>query len=258
MALAHDKGEHGRHVVSENADGRGRFVILCDHASNLIPAFFAGLGLSEQQKASHIAWDPGALAVARRLSQNLDAPLLWPDMSRLIIDCNRAHDAPDLIPETGEGLPVPGNAGLSPNARKLRIEQFHQPYHQAIDDLLDLRAERGQTSALVAVHSFTPVFFGKTRPWPVGIIFDKDSRLADQVIRGLRSDPGLSVGVNEPYSPADGVYFTLSTHGDKRGLESVMIEIRNDEITVEEQCLQWAERLGEILAGADVGSRSHA
>ena len=258
MALAHESGEHGRHVVTENPNGRSPFVILCDHASNFMPAEYDALGLSEEQKLSHVAWDPGALQVARAMANRLDATLIWPDLSRLIVDCNRSHDAPDLIPETAEGQPVPGNTGLPQNERQLRFERFHVPYHRAIDELLNLRAERGQTSMLVAVHSFTPVFFGEHRPWPIGIIFDKQKSLADHVIAELKSGVGLNVGVNQPYSPDDRVYYTLSTHGDGRGLPSVMIEIRSDEIRNDDECDQWADRLSNILAKAEPGGQAHA
>ena len=77
-------------VVAENPEGRGPFVILCDHASNRVPEAFQSFGFAEDALQTHIAWDPGALEVARILSAKLDAPLFWPDASRLIIDCNRA------------------------------------------------------------------------------------------------------------------------------------------------------------------------
>jgi predicted N-formylglutamate amidohydrolase len=71
-------------VVTENSGGRGDFVILCDHASNTLPPDYADLGLQPPEMASHIAWDPGALAVSRYLAERLDAPLLWPDAVRII------------------------------------------------------------------------------------------------------------------------------------------------------------------------------
>ena len=84
-------------VVVENPDGAGAFVIVCDHASNRIPEDYQSFGYAEDALQTHIAWDPGALGVARRLSATLDAPLLWPDVSRLVLDCNRAPDASSLI-----------------------------------------------------------------------------------------------------------------------------------------------------------------
>ena len=258
MALAERTGEHDDHVVTENSGGRGRFVILCDHASNKIPPSFAGLGLNAAERVTHIAWDPGALAVSRRLAERLDAPLLWPDVSRLVIDCNRAHDAPDLIAETGEGREIPGNRDLAADERRARIERFHDPYHQAVDACLDARLAAGRDCALVAVHSFTPVFRGIERPWPVGIIFNRDRGLADHVIDGLKAEEALNVGVNEPYTPADRVYTTLSRHGEARGLPAVMIEIRNDEIAAAAGQTAWADRLADILVQAPLEGRADA
>jgi predicted N-formylglutamate amidohydrolase len=251
MDLAEPSAMEQRPVVMENPDGRSRYVILCDHASNAMPSSVAMLGLSAVDIMTHIAWDPGALPVAQHLAERLDAPLLWPDTSRLIVDCNRAPDAVDLITVSGEGREIPGNVGLTPDQRQVRIDAVHEPYHAAIDALIDERAAAGGQSALVAVHSFTPVFKGEPRPWEVGIIFDKDVSLANQVIEGLRAERSLNVGINQPYSPADRVFYTLDRHGQQRGLPVVMIEIRNDEIAGVNGQKKWAERLAAILEAAE-------
>ena len=176
-------------VVAENPEGRGPFVILCDHASNRIPEAYQSFGFAEDALQTHIAWDPGALAVARLLSAKLDAPLFWPDASRLIIDCNRAADAPSLIVTESEGRPVPANRGLSEEERSRRLANIHAPFHDAIDACLTRRMSSGRPTALIAIHSFTPVYFGKARPWQIGILFDDDRRLADLLIGGLEGRP---------------------------------------------------------------------
>ena len=237
-------------IVAENPQGRGPFVILCDHASNRIPDAFQSFGFAEDALQTHIAWDRGALSVARILSAKLDAPLFWPDASRLIIDCNRASDASSLIVTESEGRPVPANRVLSKEERSRRLDHIHAPYHDEIDSCLDRRRADRRPTAVIAIHSFTPVYFGKARPWQVGILFDDDRRLADLLIGGFESDPALTVGVNEPYSPADGVYYTLRRHAQPQGLPSVMIEIRNDEISDEASQRSWAERLADILFAA--------
>jgi predicted N-formylglutamate amidohydrolase len=235
-------------VREENPDGAGVFVVVCDHASNRMPDGYGSLGLSAEDLVSHIAWDPGALQVSRTLSAMLDAPLLWPDASRLIVDCNRDVDAPDLIAVASEGRPVPGNRDIGEPERMRRLEAVHGPYHQAIDRCLERRRAAGRPTGLVAVHSFTPVYLGRSRPWPIGIVFDDDRRLSDPIIAALEADPSLTVGVNEPYSPADRVYYTLTRHARPRGLPAVMIEIRNDLIADEAGQRAWADRLGAILA----------
>jgi predicted N-formylglutamate amidohydrolase len=252
--------EHGSPVVVENPKGAGPFVIVCDHASNRIPDDYRSFGYAEDALATHIAWDPGALGVSRRLSALLDAPLLWPDVSRLIIDCNRPIDASSLIVIESEGRPVPPNRNLSQAQRDERIQGVHAPYHDAIDARLKRRLAAGVEPALIAIHSFTPVYLGKSRPWEIGIVFGEDRRLADDFIRGLQADPALTVGINQPYAPADQVYYTVERHAGPRGLPAVMIEIRNDEIGDDAGQHQWANSLGKILVAAEprLGGASHA
>jgi predicted N-formylglutamate amidohydrolase len=228
-------------------------VILCDHASNRIPEAYQSFGFAEEALQTHIAWDPGALAVARLLSAKLDAPLFWPDASRLIIDCNRAADASSLIVTESEGRPVPANRGLREEERSRRLANIHAPFHDAIDACLTRRMSSGRPTALVAIHSFTPVYFGKARPWQIGILFDDDLRLADLLIGGLQSDTALTVGINQPYSPADGVYYTLGRHAQPWGLPAAMIEIRNDEIGDAASQQGWASRLVDIVSAARPG-----
>ena len=235
--------EHRSPVVVENPEGAGPFVIVCDHASNRIPDEYRPFGFTDDGLATHIAWDPGALAVSRRLSALLDAPLLWPDVSRLVIDCNRPVDAASLIVTESEGRPVPANRNLSEAQRAERIQRVHVPYHEAIDACL----KRRHAPALIAIHSFTPVYLGKSRPWEIGIVFGDDRRLADDSIRALQADPVLTVGINQPYAPADQVYYTVERHAGPRGVPAVMIEIRNDEIGESEAQRRWADRLADIL-----------
>ena len=247
-------------VVVENPDGAGPFVIVCDHASNRIPEEYKSFGFAEDALQTHIAWDPGALAVAQLLSARLDAPLFWPDVSRLVIDCNRAPDASSLIVVEREGRKVEANRALNEEERARRLDRIHTLYHAAIDASLERRLAARLKTTLIAIHSFTPAYLGNGRPWQVGIVFDEDRRMADLLIRGLKADPALIVGVNEPYSPADHVYYTIGRHAGRHGLPAAMIEIRNDEIGDEVGQRSWADRLANILVAATPGSlaRRHA
>jgi predicted N-formylglutamate amidohydrolase len=60
----------------ELPQGRSEFLLVCDHASRLVPKALGSLGLDDAQLASHIAWDIGAAGGARQLSAALDATLL--------------------------------------------------------------------------------------------------------------------------------------------------------------------------------------
>lgn len=227
-----------------NADGSSSAVLVCDHASNRIPARLGKLGLAPVRLNDHIAWDPGAAEVARRLSVLLDAPLVLSGYSRLVIDCNRPLSNAESIAEHSAGVCVPGNAGLSPSQKSIRAETLFQAYHAAIDRLLDGRA--GRPNALLSIHSFTPVLDGRARPWHIGVSSGHDRRLADLMLGVLRRNDDLTVGDNEPYPIEDGIDYTIPFNGEGRGLPSVMIEIRQDGIRTTAGVTVWAARLAEL------------
>lgn len=233
-----------------NEGGGSPYVLVCDHASNRIPPQFGTLGLEPSDLERHVAWDPGALPVAEAMSRALDAALCASTVSRLVIDPNRPLEAPDLIAAVSEATAIPGNAELSREARADRIALAYAPYHAALDGLVSRRLAAGRETRLVAIHSFTPVYHGVSRPWQIGVIHDEDERLSAPLIAALRRVGGISVGVNEPYSPADRVYFTLEKHARARGLPCVMIEIRNDEIADAAGRERWAAILAQALAEA--------
>jgi predicted N-formylglutamate amidohydrolase len=238
-------------VLVTNARGASPFVILCDHASNRIPERYGDLGLTATERLSHIAWDPGALAVSRELSSLLDAPLVESTVSRLIIDCNRALDAPDLIWTLSERTRIAANEDLSAEERDFRIASYHRPYHGAIDVLLEARRHAGRETVVVCLHSCTPVYHGKPRPWPIGLIHGRDQRFTGRLRDALAAErPDLNIGWNEPYAALNGVTLTLEKHGDGRGLEATMIEIRNDEILAPDGVSEWAHLLARCLERA--------
>ncbi|MEE4014944.1 N-formylglutamate amidohydrolase [Roseibium sp. FZY0029] len=244
-------GEMARAVAVENAEGAGPFVFVCDHASNFFPPpYDTSLGITDADKIAHIAWDPGALGVAKGLAKSLDAPLVHTTVSRLIIDCNREENRPDLIPCLSETTQIAGNQNLSADEKTFRIGLAHRPFHDAIDKVISGRLERGLPTAVVSVHSFTPVYKGVSRPWEIGLISDRDRRLADPVLKALKAHGGLTVGDNEPYAPSDGVYYTIRRHGEDRKLPCLMIEIRNDEVRTPEEEARWSGLLAPLLAQA--------
>ena len=240
-------------VRTVNADGKGPFAIVVDHASNRIPPRWGDLGLSPADRIRHIAWDPGALAVSLRLSELLDAPVVHSTVSRLVVDCNRDVDAPDLVPTTSELTDIPGNAGLTEDDRRWRIASAHAPFHSAIDRVLDARQSGGLPTILVCMHSFTPTYKGKARPWPIGLIHARDEQYTAALRDALTAEAAdLNIGWNEPYSALNGVTYTLEHHGDGRGLDATMIEIRHDEILEPSGVARWAERLARCLEAARV------
>lgn len=229
-----------------NAEGTSPVLLLCDHASNLIPSAFQSLGLDDAHLARHIAWDLGAAEVTRVLSRRLDAPAVLSRYSRLIVDVNREPGVSSLIPEEVDGVVVPGNRGLSAADRERRVATFHRPYHRAIDEAIDRLSTRGQGPAVVSIHSFTPVMEGVERPWPIGILSNRDKRLSHHLIAYLCGE-GLIVGDNEPYSGRDIYGFTVQLHADPLGLANVVVELRQDLIDTPLGVTEWAERLEQAI-----------
>lgn len=234
-------------AIVENPQGRSPILLICEHASNRLPARYGTLGLSPEQLESHIAWDPGALGVAKELSRLLDAPLIHASVSRLVLDLNRDPSASDSIWTLSERTSIPGNQDLDQNERAYRVREVYDAFHQAVDRFIEPRVKAGQTRSVVSIHSFTPIYRDVPRPWQIGLIHDRDERFARSVEKGLKSDPSLNVGMNEPYSPADRVFHTLERHAVRRGLAPLMIEIRNDLIRTQDGQTSWARCLAPLL-----------
>jgi len=237
--------EPGSVARIDNPGGASPVLLICEHASNHLPGAYGTLGLSEAERESHIAWDPGALGVARGLAQRLDAPLVHATVSRLVLDLNREPSAPDSITLLSERTAVPGNANLSADERQRRVREVYESFHGAVDGFMARRETH--TRAVLSVHSFTPVYRDVPRPWHVGLIHDADQRLAQAVAAELKQDPTVVIGLNQPYSPADRVFHTLERHAVRRGLAPLMIEIRNDLIRTSDEQAAWAARLAPIL-----------
>ncbi|MGB3813345.1 MAG: N-formylglutamate amidohydrolase [Shinella sp.] len=221
-------GEEGDPVALENAVARGPIILVCEHASRLLPKSLGTLGLSEEVRASHIAWDPGALAVSRLMAEHLDATLLFQRFSRLVYDCNRPPESPAAMPEKSEVFDVPGNAGLDQAARDARTEALYLPFRDTLSRIVKERIAEGRAPVIVTMHSFTPIYFGMQRLVEIGILHDADARLADAMLTAASEDKRYDVRRNEPYGPDDGVTHTLKEHGLSNGLPNVMIEVRND------------------------------
>ncbi|MDQ2694994.1 MAG: N-formylglutamate amidohydrolase, partial [Pseudomonadota bacterium] len=191
-----------------NNGGQAPLLLLCDHASNRIPAGLDQLGLEPRHLQLHIAIDIGAAGLTRRLAERLDAVALLAGYSRLVIDLNRQPGHPTSIPEVSDGIIVPGNQRLGDAEADRRLESVFWPYHHAITNTLSHLWRHGPPPALVAMHSFTPVMHGRQRPWHLGVLWNHDPRLATPLLRRWRAVPDLCVGDNEPYSghlPGDSI-----------------------------------------------------
>lgn len=228
-----------------NPEGPVPLLLVCDHASRRVPAGLGDLGLSAEHFERHIAYDIGAAEVTRRLSAVLDAPAMLAGYSRLVIDLNRPPGHPESIPEISDATEIPGNQGLSEAQQHERVETLFAPYHDAVNDSLAHLWRRGKPPALFSVHSFTPSYGGDERPWDVGVLWNRDPRLAGPLIEKLSSE-GLRVGDNLPYSGLEHAY-TIDLHGGAAGLANCVIEINQNQVLDDDGTRRWAGILAEAL-----------
>ncbi|SFM77886.1 Predicted N-formylglutamate amidohydrolase [Thioclava dalianensis] len=242
--------QHETPIRIEGESRDGACVIICEHASNAMPAPWGDLGLDPEQRKAHIAWDPGALGLAQALAVALDAPLAQACQSRLIYDLNRPPQHPGAMPERSETTDIPGNRDLDGADRLARVEALYLPFHAEIRALIARRLARGLSPILVTVHSFTPIYFGKPRAVELGVIHDADARLAEAIVAQADAQTDLAVQLNAPYSARDGVTHTLALHGTAMGLPNVMLELRNDLIADSPAQEAMAARLAPVLRAA--------
>jgi predicted N-formylglutamate amidohydrolase len=220
-------------VTVTNEGGRSPFVIVADHAGKYLPRRLQMLGLQQADCERHIAWDIGAGAVSCLLGDVLGAVVIRQNYSRLVIDCNRMPGSETSVVELSELTTVPGNRALNKVQMEARVREIFQPYHDRIAGELDRRRQADRPTALIAVHSFTPVFKAIARPWHVGVLYNRDPRFANILMDLLRCEQGLVVGDNEPYGVTDASDYTIPIHGEQRDLHHVAFEIRQDLITGE-------------------------
>ncbi|MFZ5834619.1 MAG: N-formylglutamate amidohydrolase [Pseudomonadota bacterium] len=225
-----------------NTEGDPGVLLVCDHASNAVPAEYDGLGLPAEAFTRHIAYDPGAAEVTAALSERLNAPAVLANFSRLLIDPNRGADDPTLVMKLSDGAIIPGNRHADASIIAARIARYYTPYHQAIAGRIAAARARGVRPALLSLHSFTPVFQGHVRPWQIGVLWDKDGRIAQPLLASLRSDKSLTAGDNQPYS-GELVGDCMYQHGTRNGLPHVLIELRQDLIVDKPGVTYWAELL---------------
>lgn len=233
-------------VTVSNAAGSSSVVLVCEHASPHIPWQFNSLGLSAADAKSHVAWDPGAMAVAEHLAKRLGAVLVASNVSRLIYDCNRPPDAPGAMPARSEIVDVPGNRALSAADRETRTQTYYRPFQATLRRII----AQTQSPIVVTVHSFTPIYHGQARAVEIGVLHDSDTRLADAMLATASAHTTANVQRNEPYGPEHGVTHTLREHALPAGHLNVMLEIRNDLIATAETQQQLANTIAHWLVAA--------
>ena len=223
--------------------GAAQVLLIADHASNAVPPG-VDLGIDTALLDNHIAVDIGTAALTKALAAALDAPAILATVSRLVIDCNRDPEVPDVIPAASDGHVIPGNLLLSAAERALRIDAIHAPYHAVIA----AEIARIPPALIVSIHSFTPQLATRPeekRPWPIGILYNEDDRAARAGLAWLAAR-GINVGDNQPYSGRD-LNYTMDRHAEAAGIAYLGLELRQDEIGDAAGCAKWLGTVAELV-----------
>jgi predicted N-formylglutamate amidohydrolase len=222
-------------------------LLVADHASPYFPARMNQLGLADWVLEQHVAWDIGSDLLTEYLADRLDAPAILAGFSRLIVDPNRQLDDPSAFIQVSDGIAIPGNIDLDERQKALRIQSFFNPYHEAITARLDVFRQQGTTPALISIHTCTPEFDRIVRPWHIGVMWDRDGRIAQPLMRNLEAMEGICIGDNEPYSGRHPHDFTVDFHAEPTGLPHVGIEVRQDLVSDDAGAKKWATVLSRAL-----------
>ena len=181
---------------------RPSILVTCEHGGNRVPGSLAPLfRLHQERLESHQGWDPGALALARRLARHLRAPLIASTTSRLVVELNRSpHHRALLSDITRE---------LTPQQRTRLLERWYHPHRTSVIEAIEtLLQARRQPVVHVGVHTFTPVLDDRPRNASIGLLYDP-ARTAERDLcvrwqRELRRRlPEHRVRRNYPYRGRD-------------------------------------------------------
>ena len=230
-----------------NETGAAPVVLVCDHASKAVPESLDDLGLGSGGLEHHIAWDEGAAAVTRHLSERFDAPAVFAGYSRLVIDCNREIGHETSIVSVSDGIVIPGNAQISPAEAARRADAIFHPYHDAVGRIIAGIRRTARAPAVLAIHSFTPEFDGFARPWHISVLWGSDPRIPAPLMAALDAHDGLVVGDNVPYSGREQFGHTIEVHASAVGSPNAMIEIRADLVGDDPGIARIADLLGGSL-----------
>ncbi len=235
-------------------------LLVCDHSGRAIPRSLNNLGVDGPVMDLHVAWDIGTRDLGALLAARMQTTAVQAVYSRLFVDNNRQLDDRTAFPAVSDGVVIPGNHNLGAEEKDARARSTFWPYHNAISGELARLKSLGQIPALVSLHSFTPVFGSKARPWEIGILWDKDPRIPVPLIEHLTS-VGVHTGDNEPYSGRASADFTVDRHAEEAGFAHVGIEVRQDLISTSEGVRRWADvlytGLEKVLADSSIYSVWH-
>jgi|TARA_B100000929_G_scaffold114488_1_gene90813 predicted N-formylglutamate amidohydrolase len=230
-----------------NLNENSKIIIVCDHASKIIPKKYKNLGLSQKNIKRHIGWDIGALKLAKKIAKNTNSTLIYSGYSRLLIDCNRSLKSKGTFIKKSEDTIIPGNINISKNEKILRAKKYYFPYHDQINNILERKLKKKIIPIIVSIHSFTPTYLNKPRPWHIGLLQRRDKRLTSLFANEIKKKTNIVLGINQPYKLNLKGDFTIPFFAETNGLPNVLIEIRQDLLVHNNKINYWCNLISLIL-----------
>jgi len=230
-----------------NQNEHSKIILLCDHASKIIPKKYKNLGLSQKNINRHIGWDIGALKLAKRIAKKTSSTLIHSGYSRLLVDCNRSLKSKDAFIKKSEDTIIPGNIGINKNEKIVRANKYYFPYHNQIQKIIEKNLKKKIIPIIVSIHSFTPIYKNKSRPWHIGLLFLNDKRLTSLFSIEIKKNKKLVLGLNQPYKMRLEGDFTIPFFAEINGLPYVLIEVRQDLLIKKETIFYWNNLISKIL-----------
>lgn len=147
-----------------------QYLITCEHGGNQIPtSYTTEFAAHTELLQSHRGWDKGALLCALLISKRLNYPIYYCEISRLLVECNRTLQHPELFSQISRAF--------SDAEKEKIIAQYYLPYRNKLEKFISDNIAAGNTVIHLSIHSFTPILNGDTRKTEIGILYDPDKNL---------------------------------------------------------------------------------
>lgn len=202
-------------------DKPAKLILTCEHATNRIPNEYRFLFQGrEALLESHKGYDPGALALAKKIASVTKSPLYCAPASRLLIEMNRSLGHLNIFSEVTKPLP---------DEEKDRIvSRYYLPHRNEVEQEISRRVHEKNRVLHVGVHTCAAELNGEVRWMDIGLLYDPARPLEKELCALWKEElcrirPNLRVRFNYPYlGKADGFTTALRKKflpGDYLGIE---------------------------------------